>query len=309
MYNYFNSSSWYDTNYLFNFDLPDGRILIFNNSMLRISSEQRENKTFRCLNIAFLGIELFYWLMQYSIFIKVEFVPTHIEYIAPKNDSPRYVPTTSNGVVHYIEGFKSDYQHMTSLLAPLIQKTTLSDTLSSYFYISITQELNCMNNAMGRMNVFFSTAMFPTNNYTKTAHVTNHMYFNGPFVYLNTMYGIMDIICMYIPHCDVVVSYQLVSVRKTVKKQEDCIHGYYKVSTRILLTWILLGKHKDDIDTCATAAKDIKKDNEHTSKLAIYPYYIKRCTIVYPPVKMNCVFYVKLCPLNFHQPIPLHWIM
>ena len=26
---------------------------------------------------------------------------------------------------------------------------------------------------------------------------------------------------------------------------------------------------------------------------------------VYPPVKMNCVFYGKLCRLNFYQPIPI----
>ena len=30
---------------------------------------------------------------------------------------------------------------------------------------------------------------------------------------------------------------------------------------------------------------------------------------LYPPVKMNYVFYVKLCRLNFYQPTPLHWIL
>ena len=197
--------------------------------MLGTFSKKQENKIFTCTTIAFQGQELIYMYMQYSIFVKLEYVPTNIEYMAPRNDSWRYDPNTSRGVIHYIEGFQSDYQHITSLLAPLMQKITLSVTVLNYFYISITQEMNCKLNVMGKMNVIFSTTKLLVYKSTKTVIVANHMYFNAPFVYFNTMYRVMDITCIYLPGCEVVVSYTLVSVRKVDKHQEDCLQGYYKV--------------------------------------------------------------------------------
>ena len=167
--------------------------------------------------------------MQYSIFIKLQYIPTNIEYMAPRNDSVRYEPNTLRGVIHYIVGFNSDYQHRTSLIAPLIQKITLSDTVLTYFYISITQGMICKLNDMGKMNVFFSTTQFMVYNSIKTIIVANHMYFNGPLVYFNTMYRVMDITCMYLPRCEIVVNYQLLSVKKVDKHQENCLQGYYKV--------------------------------------------------------------------------------
>ena len=246
-YNY-ESSSVYDTTYLFNFDMSDGRILVFNNSMFDTPSEQQENKTFRCTSIAFLGIEIFYFLKQYSIYFKVEYISTNIDYMAVRTNSPRYVPTSSLGVVHYFGWYESDYQHMISLVAPVLQKTSLSDAAHSYFYISVTQELNCTN----KLNVVFSTSQFPTDNHTKTIMLLNHMYFNGPSVYFNTMYGLLNIVSLYFPRCEVVFSYKLVSVKKIDKHQEDCMHGYNKVK---LIYYLLLVKFKRIINTFRTLAR------------------------------------------------------
>ena len=215
----------YDGTYLLNFDTSDGRVLALNNSMFDTQSEQQENKNIKCTSIAFLGIEIFYLLKQYSIYIKVEYIPTSINYMAVKTNSLRYVPTSSFGVVHYFGRYESDYQHMISLVALALQKTTKLHAAHSYFYISVTQELNCTN----KLNVVFSTSEFPTENYTKTILLLNHMYFHGPSVYFNTMYDFLNIKSLYFPRCEVVVNYMLVSVKKIEKHQEDCLDGYHKV--------------------------------------------------------------------------------
>ena len=230
------SSGMYDAHYLFNFHTPAGRILVFMNSREGVSSKQQETKTFVCTSIAFAGKETLYWLQQYSIYIKFEYIPINTEYVAVKQSNSsvhRYMPVTPRGVIHYIGVYKPNYQHMVSIVARAIEKTTLSEALYSYIYVSITQELNCVGR---KLNVFFFTSPLLIGNDThkrsdthKSVIVANHMYFNGPFVYCNTMYSAIDIISVHFPLCEVVLSYELVSVKQVDRHQGDCWHGYYKV--------------------------------------------------------------------------------
>ena len=221
--------SVHHTHYYFTFDMTDGHSVMFNNSLNSINSKHLENDAFRCAAISYTATEAFHYVQQFSIYIQVEFIESAMVYIErDTNIESRYMATTRMGSIHYIGRYDTDKQHIISLAAHIVHKNTSTFYIANY-YLSITQELSCINNAKGKLNVFFYTTTFPTANYTTSVGIGNYMLFHGPCVYFKTMYDIMKIILVYMPRCDVVVNYVLLSTLWKGKQQEECMPGYYKV--------------------------------------------------------------------------------
>ena len=188
-----------------------------------------ENASQECNYIAIDYDDIADYLMQFSFHILLEYQIKDIPYATSSYANSSLFLTGYESSIHYIANVhvRQNSFYKIALNAHHFREIRLR-SLSSIYYLSFSQSLLCTL----KFNYSF-TVVVGLKEYRTTDRVAielfNFLLFQGSNVYYKTVHRYILIMTLGSPSCSIILSFQLVFVKRTSKYQDTCDTGYLQV--------------------------------------------------------------------------------
>ena len=188
-----------------------------------------ENASHECNYVAIDYDDTSDYLMQFSFYILLEYQIKGIPYATSSYANSSLFLTGYESSIHYIANVhvRQNSFYKISLNAHHFREIRLQ-SWSSIYYLSFSQSLLCTV----KYSYSFTVAV-GLKEYRNTDRVAIELYnfflFQGSNVYYKTEHRYILIMTLGSPTCSIILSSQLVFVKKISKYQETCDTGYLQV--------------------------------------------------------------------------------